>query len=405
LATFTHDLANAVDQAAGSPVSKVVPIRKERLSPLSGERVVYSIDKNERDSYRRAALFCNRHEGDLVSIQHEYGLYAGEWGEAILDFARACAKPLVTTLHTVPTNPEPKARQIIRELSDRSRKVVVMARAAVKLLDGVYGVEPAKVRLIPHGVHDTTFRDAARLRRALGIRGAPVLLTFGLLGPGKGIEYMVDALADITRRHPRAIYLVVGATHPAVKSEQGESYRERLVERAKRLGVWENIRFVDQFLSLNELLRYIRAADVFVSPYTGRDQIVSGTLAYALSAGRAIVATPYIYAEEIAAHGCLLLADFHSSGALAGQVLRILENPRLRASLQRKAWNTGRRMIWRSVGKRYYRLFREEIERERDAQKLEYTRIVPQRSITGVPVKAKACVLNSQKLVEGRTPA
>jgi len=381
LATFTNDLADAVDMAAGQPVSRVFAIRKDGHPISYAERVDYDIDNNRKDAYRHAALFCNRHPCDLVSIQHEYGLYTGDWGESILDFARICVKPIVTTLHTLPLNPVPKARRIIRELADHSRRIVVMADTAVGILEQAYGVDAATVDVIPHGVHDVARHDPALLRQALEIQGSPVLVTFGLMSPGKGIEYMLDALPAVVSRHPRAVYLVVGATHPAVKREQGERYREELVTRAKRLGVSENVRFVDRFLSLDDLLRYIRAADVYVTPYIGRDQIVSGTLAYALSAGRAIVSTPYLYAEEMAAKSALVLADFHSGDSLACEVTRILETPWLRNDLQNKAWEIGRTMVWNNVGRQYYRLFCEEVERARAAQVPAYPQIVPVPSV------------------------
>lgn len=376
LATFTHDLADAVDTAAGRPVSRVFAIRKDQYPISYSNRVDYSIDNSCKDAYQRAALFCNQHDCDLVSIQHEYGLYTGDWGESILDFARTCVKPIVTTLHTLPPNPEPKARQIIRELADRSRRIVVMADTATGILEQVYGVDAATVAVIPHGVHDVARRDPQLLQQALAIQGSPVLVTFGLLSPGKGIEYMLDALPAVVSRHPRAVYLVVGATHPVVKREQGERYREELNRKAKRLGVSENVRFVDRFLSLDELLRYIRAADVYVTPYIGKDQIVSGTLAYALSAGRAIVSTPYLYAQEMAAKSALLLADFHDGDSLAQQVIRILENPWLRKHLENKAWDIGRTMVWNNVGREYYRRFCEEVSCTRALQIPGYRQIM-----------------------------
>jgi glycosyltransferase involved in cell wall biosynthesis len=381
LATFTNDLADAVDTAAGRPVSRVFAIRKHPHKVPYGERVDYAIDNNRKDAYRHAALFCNRHPCDLVSIQHEYGLYTGDWGESILDFARTCVKPIVTTLHTLPLNPVPKARRIIRALADHSRRIVVMADTAVGILEQTYGVDAATVDVIPHGVHDVARHDPALLRQALAIQGSPVLVTFGLMSPGKGIEYMLDALPAVVSRHPRAVYLVVGATHPLVKREQGERYREELVSRAKRLGVWENVQFVDRFLSLDELLRYIRAADVYVTPYIGKDQIVSGTLAYALSAGRAIVSTPYLYAQEMAAKSALVLADFHNGDSLAREVIRILETPWLRNHLESKAWEMGRTMVWNNVGQQYYRLFCEQVKSTQAVQVPAYRQMVPVPSV------------------------
>ena len=372
LATFTHDLANAVDSAAGQRVSIVSAIQKSLRPFSSNPRVVGLIQNQENGSYRQAAHLCNRHYCDMVSIQHEFGLYPGEWGEAILEFARACTKPIVTTFHTLPLEPEPKARAIVQELAIRSRRVVVMADTAIRILHDTYGVGSTKVRFIPHGVHEACRRDDTTLREKLQIRHKPVIVTFGLLSPGKGIEYMIDAMPDIMREYPQALYLIAGVTHPNVKRRDGEQYRESLIRRAEQLGVLQNVRFESRFLSIEEVLNYIRVADVYVTPYTGRDQITSGSLAYALSAGRAIVSTPYLYAEEMAERNSVLLADFRSGSSLAQQTLNILGTPKLRRQLEKNAGTIGRSMLWETVGIQYLELFKKEMAHESAQQKSMY---------------------------------
>jgi glycosyltransferase involved in cell wall biosynthesis len=362
LATFTQDLANAVDKAAGGPISNVVEIVKGESSAPEDNRVVYRIENGAAQAYRDAAIFCNHYDCDLVSIQHEFGLYTGEWGRSILDFVHACTRPIVTTFHTLPLKPEVTTVEIVSQLSQRSRRVVVMAGVALRILEEAYDVSPEEVEVIPHGVHDVSRGARSTRRKRPTIKGSPTLVTFGLLSPNKGIEHMIDALPAIARRYPQAVYLVVGATHPVVKSEHGESYREGLAQRANELGVSGNIRFVNRFLSLEELLDYIHMADIHVTPYVGREQIVSGALAYALAAGKATVATPYLYAEEMAGRDALLLADFQDGRSLASSILRILDSPLLRKRLERNAWRTGRQMVWRNVGEEYYKLFAEETE-------------------------------------------
>ena len=364
LATFTHDLANAVDNAVGGRVSMITAIQKNQQSRSSNPRVAGLIKNHESGSYRQAAHFCNRHRCDIVSIQHEFGLYPGEWGDSIIEFVRACTKPIVTTFHTLPLEPEPKARAIVQELAVRSHQVVVMANTAIRILHDTYGIGSAKVTFIPHGVHETSRHDIATLRETLQIQHKPVIVTFGLLSPGKGIEHMIDAMPAIVRDHPRALYVVAGTTHPNVKRECGEQYRESLIRRAEQLGVRQHVKFENRFLSIEEVLHYIHVADVYVTPYTGKDQITSGTLAYALAAGKAIVSTPYLYAEEMAADNGLLLADFRSGKALARQVLSILDTPRLRTLLEANASAIGRTMLWNAVGKQYFELFKKETAHE-----------------------------------------
>jgi glycosyltransferase involved in cell wall biosynthesis len=374
LATFTHDLANAVDGAAGGHVSMIAAIQKHHQLHFSNPRVVGLIQNHEAGSYRQAAHLCNRHRCDIVSIQHEFGLYPGEWGDSILEFARTCAKPIVTTFHTLPLEPVSKARAIVQELAARSRRVVVMADTAIRILEDTYGVGSAKVKFIPPGVHKPGRHDMASLRETPQIRREPAIVTFRLLSPGKGIEYMIDAMPAIVRKHPRAVYLVAGATHPNVKHEYGEQYRESLIRRAEQLGVRQYVRFEDHFLSIEEVLHYIHVADVYVTPYTGKDQITSGSLAYALAAGKAIVSTPYLYAEEMAASNGLLLADFRNGRTLAQQILDILDKPRLRNLLETNAGAIGRTMLWDAVGKQYLDLFKKETAREFAQQQSKYER-------------------------------
>jgi len=351
IASFTSDLAASV---GGMEIVALHPGGEIGAYPAEVRR---RIRRDVRADYRDAAHALSDRGVDVVSIQHEYGIWGGVDGEYVLDFVRALRIPTVSTLHTVLRQPTTSQRAILAELVERSAVTVVMSRAAASLLTRVYAADPARLDVIPHGVPDLPLVGPDTVKPLLGIQGRQVILSFGLLGPGKGYEMAIAAMPAVAQAVPPALYVILGATHPDLRRREGEAYRRRLEATAASLGVTRHVLFVDRFVDPAELGIWLRAADLSVTPYPNLDQTVSGTLAFAMAAGRPVVSTPFAYARERLAHGRGVIVEAGSLGALASGFIELLLDPERRAAIGRRAYDESRAMVWSEVARDYRRVF------------------------------------------------
>lgn len=298
------------------------------------------------EDYGVTARRINEDGVDAVWLQHEYGIFGGESGEMVLDLVDRVAAPLIVTLHTVLAHPSDKQRSILNHLLRRASRVMVMSRHSRDLLGSVYGVDPARVAVIPHGAPDRPFGRGDSWKERFGLVGRNVMMTFGLLGPGKGLETVIEALPAIVARHPQTVYRIVGATHPNLVASDGEAYRESLIARAEQLGVSGNIEWVNSFLDTEELLDQLEACDIYLTPYPNLEQSTSGTLSYAVALGKAVVSTPYLHATELLGDGVGRLIPARSSAAVAEAVIGLLDHPEALTAMQQRAYGRGRETIW-----------------------------------------------------------
>jgi glycosyltransferase involved in cell wall biosynthesis len=324
--------------------------------------VKHVVGRDTLADYYHTAWALNRCGVDVVSVQHEFGIWGGESGSFVLDFVAQLRLPAVVTLHTILREPTWLQRSIIAGLVDAAAATVVMSHSAAALLAIKYGIDPGRVTVIPHGVPGLPVSSPAAIKLRRNFGGGRMILSFGLIGPGKGYETAIGAMPAVVEAFPDASYVVVGATHPDVVRRDGERYRHRLEDLARRMGVAEHVRFVDRFVEPAELGSWLAAADIFVTPYPNLEQIVSGTLAYAMGAGKAIVSTPYAYAAEMLARDRGLLVEPGSAEALAEAFIHLLRNEPLRARLGRRAFEHSRSMLWPVVAGRYEALFERVIE-------------------------------------------
>lgn len=356
IATFTKDLREGMVAVRGGLDTLVLSMDDSSAALAYPAEVRFRVrDSNPRD-YVLAADFLNINQIDAAVIQHEFGIFGGESGVYVLALARRLRMPLITTLHTVVAFPTPQQRKIILALAAASERLVVLCETARGILAEAYGIDPVKIAVIPHGIPDLPFSDPAASKAQLGLQGRVVLMTFGLLSPGKAIDVAIRALPAIVERHPEAIYIVLGATHPYEFRRDGNSYVASLERLAERCGVREHIVFLNRYVSSEELARFLAAADLYITPYANREQIASGTLAMALGMGKAVLSTPYRYAEEMIADSRGVLFPFGDSLALAESANNLIEDSTRLAAIRARAYAHSRTMVWKEVARRYVEL-------------------------------------------------
>ncbi|MBN2304569.1 MAG: glycosyltransferase family 4 protein, partial [Anaerolineae bacterium] len=357
IATFTTDLCEAMAAAYPGTTCIALPINDIETGYAYPPRVRFEITEKDIDSYRRAADFLNINNVDLACLQFEYGIFGGRTGSHILALLRELRMPIVTTLHTILRDPDPDQRRVLKAVAALSDRLVVMSARGADFLQDIYHVPAGKIDFIPHGIPDVPFVDPSFHKDLFGVEGKIVLLSFGLLSASKGIETVIAALPAIVDRYPHVVYIILGATHPHVLEHEGETYRLSLQWLAQEHGVEKHVIFYNRFVSLEELVQFISAADIYITPYLNPAQITSGTLAYTLGAGKAVISTPYWYAEEMLAEGRGALVPFRDPAALAGQVVSLLENEAERHAMRKRAYLFGRAMIWPQVARRYLESF------------------------------------------------
>ena len=357
IAMFTSDVLSAV--AAEHPKCEcfAVPVNDLKDGYEYPDVVRFEIEEQDLSSYQRAADFLNISNADIVCVQHEFGIYGGPAGSHLLALLRELKMPVVTTLHTVLRDPNDDQRRVMCELIAHSTRLVVMSERGRQMLEDIYHAPPAKIDLIPHGIPDIPFVDPNYYKDQFGVEGRVVLLTFGLLSPNKGIEYVLNALPAILAEFPEVVYICLGATHPNEVREQGEAYRLGLERLAKKNKVGKNVIFYNRFVELEELKEFIGAADIYITPYLNEAQITSGALAYAFGAGKAVVSTPYWHAAELLAEDRGVLVPFGDANAIAREVIGLLRDEMRRTAMRKHAYKLGREMIWSNTARLYQKSF------------------------------------------------
>jgi glycosyltransferase involved in cell wall biosynthesis len=357
IATFTTDLCSAIAEEYGTARLMALPVNDTEEGYDYPSRVRWSLAQDDVRSYQDAAEFLNFNNIDMVCLQHEYGIFGGPAGSHILHLLRGLKMPLVTTLHTVLREPDPNQLRVMEEIAELSDRLIVMSQLSSQFLQEIFKVPGSKIDMVPHGVPDLPFLDPNFYKDRFGVEGKAVLLTFGLLSPNKGIENVIQALPQILAKHKNVVYMVAGATHPHIFRRDGDRYRESLQALAKKVGVESQVIFHNRFVSPEEMVEFIGAADIYITPYRHEAQVVSGTLAFALGAGKAIISTPYWHAIELLDDRRGALVPFENPDAIAQKTIELLDTPAIRHAMRKRAYLFAREMVWKRVAQGYMESF------------------------------------------------
>jgi glycosyltransferase involved in cell wall biosynthesis len=357
IATFTTDLCDAIAAENAASDLMVVAVNDAQSSYAYPMRVRFAITDGKPSSYQTAAEFLNSAKVDVVCLQHEFGIFGGTAGSHVLQLLRHLEMPVVTTLHTVLREPDRDQRIVMQEIAQRSGRIIVMSEHSSRLLQDVFEVQSKKIDLIPHGIPDLPFIEPNICKETFSTEAKTVLLTFGLLSPNKGLENAIQALPSILSRHSDIVYIIAGATHPHVRAREGDRYRLQLQAMARQLGVEKAVIFHNRFFSPREMASLVGSADIYITPYCHEAQAVSGTLAYAVGAGKAIISTPYWYAAELLDNERGALVPFEDPAAIATAAIQLLDNDAVRQAMCKRAYLYARSMVWDRVAQSYMRAF------------------------------------------------
>jgi glycosyltransferase involved in cell wall biosynthesis len=386
IATFTTDLCEAISAEFGSARLLALPVNDTEQGYDYPARVRWSLAQDDVASYQEAAGFLNFHNIDMVCLQHEYGIFGGPAGSHILHLLRGLKMPVVTTLHTVLREPNPDQLQVMEEIAELSDRLIVMSQLSSQFLQEIFKVPGGKIDLVPHGVPDLPFLDPNFYKDRFGVEGKAVLLTFGLLSPNKGIENVIQAMPQILSKHENVVYLVAGATHPHILRREGDKYRASLQALAKEVGVESQVMFHDRFVSPEEMAEFIGAADIYITPYRHEAQVVSGTLAYALGAGKAIISTPYWHAIELLDAGRGALVPFQDPDAIAQKTIELLTTPALRHAMRKRAYLYARDMVWKKAAQGYMESFARVRSDRMETPRVQFSASATEKSFNQLPL-------------------
>jgi glycosyltransferase involved in cell wall biosynthesis len=385
IATFTTDLCAAISTECGSARLLALPVNDTAEGYDYPDRVRWSLAQDDVRAYRDAAEFLNFNNIDMVCLQHEYGIFGGPAGSHILHLLRALKMPVVTTLHTVLREPNPDQMLVMEEIAELSDRLIVMSQLSSQFLQEIFKVPGSKIDMVPHGVPDLPFLDPNFYKDRFGVEGKAVLLTFGLLSPNKGIENVIRALPQILSKHNNVAYIVAGATHPHILRREGDKYRASLQALAKEMGVESRVIFHNRFVSPEEMVEFIGAADIYITPYRHEAQVVSGTLAYALGAGKAIISTPYWHAIELLDDRRGALVPFQNPEAIAHKTIELLDTPAIRHAMRKRAYLFAREMVWKRVAQGYMESFSRVRSDRTDTPKVQFSARLTEKSLGQLP--------------------
>lgn len=357
IATFTKDLTNAINLLNPYALAEIMALNKNGESLNYPWEAKFRINQDDLSSFLGASDYINQSGTDLICLEHEFGLFGGHCGEYVLPFVEAIKKPIVSTFHTIVKDPNTESGNILKRLIDKSEAVTVMMKETRERLIRDFGTPSEKVVTIPHGTPDLSFEPSAAHKRRKRLRNGVILGNINLLSPTKGIEYALEATAIIAKKIPDVLYLVIGQTHPAVIKYEGEKYRRHLNSIVKKLKIENNVRFINEYLTLEDLIGWLKTIDFYITPYLDPQQSSSGALAYAIGAGKVCISTPYLYAQEALSQGRGLIVPFKNSEAIAETVLGIIDNPKKKNEIEKKAYEYGRLMTWSNVALKHITLF------------------------------------------------